>query len=85
MPVAGIIGTSIGAMIGAAFAGGCPVEEMEAVARSLRRRDMIRLNRKAVWINGMRAESVFRGPLSGSSFERCFPRTAGASFKFRWS
>ena len=62
VPVAGIIGTSIGAMVGAAFAGGRPVEEMEAVARGLRCRDMIRLNRKAVWINGIRAESVFRGP-----------------------
>ena len=42
VPVAGIIGTSIGAMIGAAFAGGRPVEGMEAVARSLRRRDRCR-------------------------------------------
>lgn len=59
--VAGIIGTSIGAMVGVAFAGGRSVEEMEAFARTLRRRDMIRLNRRAVWINGIRAASVFRG------------------------
>ena len=59
--IAGVIGTSIGAMVGAAFAGGRSVEEMEAFARSLRRRDMIRLNRRAVWINGIRAASVFRG------------------------
>ena len=61
VPVAGIIGTSIGAMVGAAFAGGRSVEEMEAFACSLRRRDLIRLNRRAVWINGIRAASVFQG------------------------
>lgn len=61
VPVAGIIGTSIGAMVGAAFAGGRTVEEMEASARGLRRSDIIRLNRRVVWINGIRAASVFRG------------------------
>lgn len=61
IPVAGIIGTSIGAMVGAALAGGRSVEEMEAVARGLKRSDIIRLNRRAVWINGIRAKSVLRG------------------------
>jgi NTE family protein len=60
--VAGIVGTSIGAMVGAALAGGRSVAEMEALARGLKRKDILRLNRRAVWINGIRAESVFRGP-----------------------
>ena len=61
IPIAGVIGTSIGALVGAALAGGRSVDEMEAFARSLRRRDIIRLNRRVVWINGIRAASVFRG------------------------
>ena len=59
--VAGIIGTSIGAMVGAAFAAGRGVEEMETLASRLRRRDIIRINRRVAWINGIRAASVFRG------------------------
>jgi len=73
IPVAGIIGTSIGAMVGAAFAGGRTVEEMEAFARGLKRSDIIRLNRRAVWINGIRAKSVFRGQPLGDLIARLLP------------
>jgi NTE family protein len=73
IPVAGIIGTSIGAMVGAALAGGRTVEEMEAFARGLRRTDIIRINRRAVWINGIRAKSVFRGGPLRDLIERLLP------------
>ena len=59
--VAGIIGTSTGAIIGAAVAGGRTVAEMEEHTRRLRRRDIMRVNRRAVWINGIRSPGVFRG------------------------
>ena len=61
IPVAGIIGTSTGAMMGAAFAGGRSVEELEEHSRRFRRRDVMRLNRCSVWINGIRSPSMFRG------------------------
>jgi NTE family protein len=61
IPVAGIIGTSTGAMMGAAFAGGRSVEEMEAHSKRFRRRDVMRPSRRAAWINGIRSPSVFRG------------------------
>ena len=61
IPVAGIIGTSTGAIIGAAFAGGRSVEEMEEHSRRLRRRDVMRVNRRAVLVNGIRSPAVFRG------------------------
>ncbi len=61
IPVAGIIGTSTGAMMGAAFAGGRSVEEMEKHSERFRRRDVMRLNPRAVWINGIRSPSMFRG------------------------
>ncbi len=61
IPVAGIIGTSTGAIIGAAVAGGRTVEEMEEHTQRLRRRDVMRVNRRAVWVNGIRSPAVFRG------------------------
>jgi NTE family protein len=61
IPVAGIIGTSTGAMMGAAFAGGRSVEELEEHSQRFRRRDVMKLNRRSVWINGIRCPSMFRG------------------------
>ncbi len=61
IPVAGIIGTSTGAMMGAALAGGRTVEEMEEHSRRFRRRDVMRVNRRVVWVNGIRSPSMFRG------------------------
>lgn len=61
IPVAGIIGTSTGAMMGAAVAAGRTVEEMEERTQRLRRRDIMRVNRRALWVNGIRSQSVFRG------------------------
>ncbi len=70
LSVAGIIGTSTGAMIGAAIAAGRSIEEIEANARSLRRRDVIRLRRRAIWLNGIRAPSVFRGDVLRAYVDR---------------
>ena len=72
--VAGIIGTSTGAMIGAAIAGGRSLEEMEADARSLRRRDIVRLRPRALLFNGIRAASVFRGDVLLAYVDRFLPK-----------
>jgi NTE family protein len=48
-------------MMGAAVAAGRTVEEMEERCHRLRRRDIMRVNRRAVWVNGIRSQSVFRG------------------------
>ncbi len=61
IPVAGIVGTSTGAMMGAALAGGRTVEEMEERSRRFRRRDVMRVNRRVLWVNGIRSPSMFRG------------------------
>jgi NTE family protein len=58
IPVAGIMGTSTGAIIGA---GGRSVEELEERSRRFRRRDVMRVNPRAIWINGIRSPAVFRG------------------------
>ena len=52
-------GTSIGALIGAAYAGGLSVDDMARRALSLRRRDLFRLNHMRVLLDRMRAPSIY--------------------------
>lgn len=58
---AGIIGTSIGALIGALAASRMGHEEALRLGMALEREDIVRVNRRALWINGIRQPSVFRG------------------------
>lgn len=60
-PVRGIVGTSIGGLVGACVAGGMGWEEMAPLALRLARKDIARINRGAVWVNGIRERSVFQG------------------------
>jgi len=70
---AGIVGTSIGALVGTLIAAGTTSAEMRALAAALRKEDIIRVNRLAVWINGIRQESVFRGDTLREYLERILP------------
>lgn len=70
---AGIVGTSIGALVGASMASGMTAAQMRDHAIALDRRDIARLNRGAVWINGIREVSVFRGDALRDYFERVLP------------
>jgi NTE family protein len=70
---AGIVGTSIGALIGACAAGGMTVAEMRERAHDLDRASIARLNRRAVWINGIREKSVFRGDALRAYYEDVLP------------
>jgi NTE family protein len=54
-----IIGTSIGALVGACIAGGVGIGLLEELARSLRRQDIATLNRWAFLLNGISEASVF--------------------------
>jgi NTE family protein len=56
-----IIGTSIGALIGAMLAGGMGWRELAETARKLKREDIVAINRRAVWLGGVREPSVFLG------------------------
>jgi NTE family protein len=58
---AGIVGCSIGALVGACVAGGMGWEELVPLAFSLRKSDIVRINRRAVFINGIRQEALFQG------------------------
>lgn len=61
LAVRGIVGTSIGALVGVCLAGGMRWDEMMSVARELERQDIVKIARRAVWINGVRAPSLYRG------------------------
>ncbi len=71
--VQGIVGTSIGALVGALIAGGSDWQELAAGAEELKKEDIVRLNRRAVLINGIKQPSVFRGTPLREYFERLLP------------
>lgn len=56
-----IVGCSIGSLIAAAIAGGMGWRELAEVARGLKKEDIVQINRRAVWMGGVREESVFQG------------------------
>ncbi|HET9424085.1 MAG TPA: patatin-like phospholipase family protein [Gemmatimonadaceae bacterium] len=59
-------GTSIGALLAAAFAGGVTAEEMERRAIAMRRRDLFRLDHMGMIKDRMNAPSIYlEGPLRG--------------------
>lgn len=69
----GILGTSIGALVGACISGGAEQDELEEEARVLTRSDIVRLQRRALWVGGIRAEAVFRDAPLRSYLERVLP------------
>lgn len=71
--VAEVVGTSIGALIGASIAGGASVETLEEQARALTKADIVDVNRWAVLPNGIRQRAVFRGLALRSYIDRVLP------------
>ena len=57
----GILGTSIGALVGACAAAGRELEPLLEAAHALGPQDVVRIRRRAVWVKGLRSPSVFRG------------------------
>jgi len=71
--VEGIVGTSIGSLVGALAAAGADWKEMREMARALRREDIVRINRRAVLFNGIRQLGVFRGDALEEYFQSILP------------
>ncbi len=59
--ISGIVGTSIGALVGACLAGGMSWADLAPLAFALRRGDIARINRRALSFNGIRQESLLLG------------------------
>ena len=72
--VAEIVGTSIGALVGASIAGGAEAEELERQARALAKKDIVDVNRWALLPMGIRQQSVFKGEALRSYIARVLPR-----------
>ncbi len=71
--IQGVVGTSIGALIGALVAAGASWQEMRDLALALRKEDIIRVNRRALLLNGIRQVSVFRGDTLREYFATLLP------------
>ena len=67
-------GTSIGALIAAAYAGGLPLDDMERRARSLRRRDLFRINHMGMLLERMRSPSIYLEEPLRALCENAVPR-----------
>jgi NTE family protein len=78
----GVIGTSIGGLVAVALAAGRTASELDGIARRLRKRDILRLDRGAVWLNGIREGSVFRGDTLRSQFETILPARGWGDLEF---
>ena len=52
-------GTSIGAMIAAAYLGGASIDELQTRAEALRKRDLFRLNHFGMLLERMRSASIY--------------------------
>lgn len=76
--VDGIIGCSIGALIGCSIAGGFGWRELADVARALKKDDIVSINRRAVLFGGVREESVFDGEHYHAWIKRQVPLRAFA-------
>lgn len=68
-----IVGTSIGALVGASIAGGASVELLESQARALEKRDIVDINRWALLPNGLRQQAIFKGTALRGYIERVLP------------
>lgn len=71
-----IVGCSIGSLIGAAIAGGMGWRELAEMARGLTKDDIVSINRRAVWMGGVREEAVFRGDHYRGWIDRTLPLRA---------
>lgn len=69
-----VVGTSIGALIGAMIVGGTGIEELERLLASLEKEDYFRLNTAKILRKGVRTPSMYRGLTFRASLERILPR-----------
>ena len=78
---AGIVGTSIGALVGASLAAGRPLEELEEIARSVSREKVARMPRRFLWPQGIRSSGLYRGDTLMNYIEKVAPAGGWASLR----
>ena len=70
-----IVGTSIGALVGAMYAGGYSIERIEELVREIDKEDYFRINFVKLLLKGTRAPSMYRGDTFKESLGRILPDT----------
>ncbi len=68
-----IVGCSIGSLIGASIAGGLGWRELAELARGLKKDHIVQVNRRAIFMGGVREESVFDGATYRNWIARTLP------------
>ncbi len=81
---AGIVGTSIGALVGACLSAEQPLAEMEQLARTVTREDIARMPRRLVWSQGIRSSALYRGDVLKSYISRVVPPGGWESLRTRF-
>ncbi len=76
-----IVGTSIGALVGALAAGGNSIQHMEEILSTLQKEDYFKLNFVKFLLKGVRASSVYRGDTFRERLEAILPRVSFAEMK----
>jgi NTE family protein len=82
LEVAGVVGCSVGALVGALIAGGLGWEELEGLARTVERSDIAQINRRAAWINGIRQPALFHGDPLREYIARVLPVSDWSELRF---
>ena len=73
VPLGEVLGTSIGAIVGAAYCAGVGTEALAERASRFSRDDIVTINRWALLLNGIRQTSVFTGDRLRSFIEEVVP------------
>jgi NTE family protein len=73
LPVAELVGTSIGGLVAACLAGGHGWARLYELAAALKKQDIVTLNRWALLLNGIRQPSVFQGEALREYIETVLP------------
>lgn len=68
-----IVGVSIGSFVGGGIASGVPQGRLEAAARNVEQDDIAVLSKRALWLNGISQEAVFRRSALRSFVEKTLP------------
>ncbi len=68
-----VIGTSIGGLVATLVAGGLGWRELMEIVRKLRKDDIVAVNRRSLWLGGVRATSVFEADQFMEWLERILP------------
>jgi len=79
--IKGIVGTSIGALVGACIAGGMAWRTLARMGLQLKKSDIVRMNRSVAWVNGIREPSVFEARPLRDYAARLLPTKAWADLE----